>query len=276
MRYKLIALDIDGTLLDSKSVLTERTLRTIKSAERSGVRVCLVSGRSPRSVSQFAAQLSLNGPMVACNGGAIVDPETLEPFHAETIPRASITPVLQAWEAAGLSFYAYRCTATPPDIYYCRPSTWEPEAAWLAAEGANVAKVDSILTNTDWEPLRIMFGHSAALVDQASQLAEPLLDHQKVRVFYSQYQETSYYEIYPITACKSNGLRFLADLNNITREEIIAVGDGLNDLDMLEYAGLGVAMGNAHPAVKEKADMVIGHHDEDGLAMFLQELLLKS
>jgi len=273
MGYKLLALDVDGTLLNSRSELTERTTRAIQDAQKSGMIVCLVSGRRARGVAGFAADLSLTGPIIACNGGAVVDVRSLAPLHTVTIQRSLVAPVLAAWEAAGISFCAYRSTANPPDIYYCHPTDWEPEAVWIEAEGKNAVRVSSVLKETDWEPLRLMFGHSDAKTDYAMQLAEPLLEKEKVRIYRSlHYNGTSYYEIYPRAATKSSGLRFLESYYGLTRDEIVAVGDGLNDLDMLDYAGLGVAMGNADQRLKEQAQLVIGDHNDDGLAKFIERL----
>ncbi len=276
LQYKLLALDIDGTLLDSDSKLRERTVQAVKAARKSGIKVCLVSGRRPISMQRLAVPLELNDPMVCFNGGCVADPLTLQTMYAVTIRRGLLDPILKAWHAAGIPAFAYRNTATAPDVYYDTYPKWHRQQAYIELEGQNVQKVDVLWRDTDWEPLRVFVGACQDVGNKAAELAEPLVDRSHLRVLYTQnYDGTWYYELYPINATKSNGLRFLGKHFGIEQHEIVAVGDHINDLDMIEYAGLGVAMGNAQPEVKAKADMIIGHHDEDGLAVFIEQFLLK-
>lgn len=277
MKYKLLALDIDGTLLNSKQELTPSTIAAIQLAIRNDIKVCLVSGRRPRSIVPYVKTLGLVHPLVACNGGVVADPLTLKPLQAVTIPRDDVLAILHELEKEHICTFAYRSSATPPDVYYSLDSTWKHTQNYIEYEQSlgNTLRLPTLSKHMTFDPMRIMVGDSEERTAQAQKIASPLLDLNRHKSFYSRdYSGTWYYEIYPIEATKSNGLRFLCEYFSIDQSEVVAVGDHFNDLDMIEFAGLGVAMGNAQPGVKEKADLVIGHHDEDGLALFIRERLL--
>lgn len=273
MSYRLLALDIDGTLLDSQGRLSPRVKQALRAARRGGLRVCLVTGRRPRYAWSVYAALELEGPLVALNGGVITDPVTLEVLRVLKLPREAVSELLHQWHEAGLSAFSYRDTVTPPDVYFAVRPTWEPMASYIAAEGANAIQVPCLVRSTDWSPLRLSVGDSEARTQLASALARPHIDDAQMRTYHTRhYDGTWYYEIYPLTS-KADGLRVLCERYGVDAADVVAVGDQLNDLEMLQLAGLGVAMGNAPAEVKARADLVIGHHDEDGLAVFVESLL---
>lgn len=275
MRFRLLALDIDGTLLNSRSELTDRTVQAVRRANAVGLKVCLVSGRRPRSMGRISDQIGLNNPLVALNGGAITMPGTLQSLHTIALERQKVVPILQVWRNSGLTAFVSRGSAHPPDLFYdidpCLPQCQD----YIKYEGENAAKVASLTECIDWNPMRLSVNDNKDQVYYARELAEPYLDEQHMRGLISDHYDGSwFYELYPAQATKANGLKFLGEYFGIRPEEMIAVGDHINDLDMIEFAGLGVAMGNAQPFVKEVADLVIGHHDADGLAVFIENYLL--
>lgn len=276
MQYKLLALDIDGTLLNSRGELTDRTVAAVKTAAASGLKVCLVSGRRGRSMAPFAQVLGLTDPMVCYNGGSVTLPDTFQNLHSACLPRDAILPIIQAWEGAGLPVLAFRDSSQPPDVYLSGDSQWPPLCRYVEQETAsgNLQRVDSLVTGAEWPLLRVYTQGDDATAQLVSRLADPLIDPAALRVIFTQHYDGSwFYEIYPVAATKSSGLRWLGQHFGISQSEMVAVGDHVNDLDMIEYAGLGVAMGNAQPEVKQLADRVIGHHDQDGLAVFIEQLL---
>lgn len=275
MQYKLLALDIDGTLLDSKGVLTPRTVAAVHAASRAGLRVCLVSRRRARSMAPFARELGISDPMVCFNGGMVALPDNLELLHVVRIPRQAVCPIISAWEAAGIPVLACSDATFAPDVYMSGSSNWPPLVQYVQYEGSNMRRLASLVDCTDWDPMRVQVTSDEETGLRAAAIAGPLADLSVLRVIFSRdYDGSWYYELYPVQATKSSGLKWLGERFGIRREEIVAVGDHVNDLDMIEYAGLGVAMGNAQPVVKDLADLIIGDHDEDGLAVFIEEQLL--
>lgn len=276
MQCRLLALDIDGTLLNSRSELSARTAKAVREACAAGIKVCLVSGRRPRSMARISDQIGLDSPLVALNGGTITTPDTLQALHTIALERCKVEPIMRAWWNAGLTTFASRGIAHPPDIYYDLNPSIPQCQEYIEFEGDNIAKVDSLAESTDWDPLRLSVNDNEEQICHARSLAEPFLDAQHIRPLLSNHYDGSwYYELYPAQATKANGLRFLGEYFGIRPEEMVAVGDHINDLDMIEFAGLGVAMGNAQTAAKEIADLVIGHHDADGLAVFIEDYLLR-
>jgi Cof subfamily protein (haloacid dehalogenase superfamily) len=274
LNYRLLALDVDGTLLDSQGRLSPRMKVAVQAARRAGLLVCLVTGRRPRYAWPVYAALELDGPMVALNGAVISDPVTLETLRVLQIPREAVIELLYRWQEAGLSAFAYRHTITPPDVYFAVRPVWEPMARYIATEGENAVQVPCLVRDTDWSPLRLSVGDSEERTRFACELARPYIDGATLRTYHTKsYDATWYYEIYPPTS-KADGVRALCERYGVDASQVVAVGDQLNDVEMLELAGLGVAMGNAPSEVKARADLVIGHHDEDGLAVFVESLLV--
>lgn len=184
MTYRLLASDIDGTLLDSKGKLTERVVEAVRAARNSGMQVCLVTGRRPRSTVGICTALGLEGPIISFNGGVIADPVMLRSLRVVTIPREAVSGLLLAWHDEGLSAFAYRDSAVPLDVYYALAPTWARMAEYVAREGANMTRIPCLVRGTDWEPVRLMVGDSEERTLAASQLAQPHLDPARVRIFH--------------------------------------------------------------------------------------------
>ena len=276
MDYQLIALDIDGTLLNSKGQLTPRVVRSVHRATEHGWRVCLVTGRRPRQSQPVAQALGITTPLVAFNGATITDPLTLKPLRSRYLEARVADSILRDWEEAGISAFTYRDTRHGPDVYYSHLPVWPQALAYIEVEGANMCRVESVATPRPWEPLRLMVMDDESIAKKAQRLADPHARADCTRTYLSQHYDRSwFFEVYPLTS-KADGLQFLCSHFGIAPEQVVAVGDNVNDLDMLSVAGLGVAMGNGTQQCKEAADLVIGHHDEDGLAHFLDELIQTS
>jgi Cof subfamily protein (haloacid dehalogenase superfamily) len=273
MTYKLIALDIDGTLLNSRSQLTESTRHAVQAAVGAGYKVCLVSGRRPVSMAMYSREMGLTHPLIGYNGAVVADPVTLKSIRAATMKREHLAQILERWEEAGLTCFAY-CDHLPgPDIYYSVPTSWPEMQAYVTQETSHLTRLGSLSHELPSDPLRLMVGDSEAQTTLAQELAEPLLDLSRFKTFHTRhYGGTWFYEVFASSVGKAVGLSFLCEYFGILPEQIIAVGDHVNDLDMIEFAGLGVAMGNSQQVVKDTADLTIGHHDEDGLAEFISGL----
>jgi len=190
------------------------------------------------------------------------------------MPRAYIRKVLQSWQEADIPCFAYCDSLPEADIYYSQEPSWPDMASYVLHEHSHIKRLSSLHTELPYDPVRVMVGDNEETTLRAQELALPLLDLSHLKSFFTKhYNGTWYFEIYPVQATKANGLRFLCQHFSITPEQVVAVGDHVNDLDMIEFAGLGVAMGNAQDEVKKVADLTIGHHDEDGLAVFIRSLL---
>ncbi len=272
-RYRILALDVDGTLLDRHGALRTSTIEAVARAARAGIRPVLCTGRRYRRARPIADLLGLDAPIV-CNSGAIVkspgdhgtlwradfDPETaaalLDLFHAhdQLIVAFNDRPPDQA------DFRVSRFSSGRPhyDDYVDRNREHaEPAVDWTAEALFHMCAVGERDEMTAFE--RIVLDACAG----------------RVRTFVQRspaYKGTMC-EVVRKDAGKWAAVLHVAVLWGVAPEEICAVGDDVNDATMIEGAGLGVAMGHAPPAVLALADHVTGDHDEDGVAMLIDGLL---
>ncbi|MEK6238857.1 MAG: Cof-type HAD-IIB family hydrolase [Planctomycetales bacterium] len=269
-RYRLLAVDVDGTLLNPQDELTEPTRQALLRAGQSGLRVALVTGRRYRKALPYVEPLGLAAPVVTASGALIKHPQenhrTLfaADFGEETLSQWLRIVVEEGWEPlahadtfdAGFDFYFRRQTRPRPEL-----------AEYLQANDALGRDCPDLL---DAPPRGVfsgfVMGPREAMLELAGLLQERLPGKLSVHVARSPLYAGFMCEVAPAGADKWSGVRFLADAWEIQPEEICAVGDDVNDLPMIRGAGLGVAMGNARPEVKEAADRVAPPHTEDGLA----------
>lgn len=266
MKYKMIAVDIDGTLLNDDRQLTERTIKAAKAAQAAGILFVLASGRMPCVMTDFVGKLELKSPMLCYNGALVVDSVTGEtitslPIKAELgreIAAFCEENDLQIQAYTGDSFttetvnkYAieYRDALKPsPNMLVIGKKTSE----WLDFDTPKMLAID--------EPERV------------AELLPILRKRFEGRVKINTSQPHLVEMVCP-EAGKAAALEKLTALLHIERSEVVAFGDGLNDLDMLQWAGTAVAMGNAVPQVKEAADIVAPTNNEDGVAVIIEKIL---
>ncbi len=287
-RYRILALDVDGTLLDLDGTLRPRTAEAVARAARAGIQPVLCTGRRYRRARPIAEQLGLDVPLV-CNSGAIVkipgDHRTL--WRADFDPElaADVLDLFQSLDQPAVLF----TDRGPGDFDFIVPAFPTGRAAFDDYVRKNVehaeidtawhlrtAARDDLPMATGGEPLF----HVCAIGSRAEMLAfeKVALDRigDRVQTFVlrtSRYLGTMC-EIVRVDASKWTAVLNLAEQWGIAPGEICAVGDDANDIPMIRNAGLGVAMGHAHPDVQSVADHVTGGHDEDGVAMLVDEVLL--
>jgi Cof subfamily protein (haloacid dehalogenase superfamily) len=281
-RYRLLALDVDGTLLDPDGTLRPRTAAAVARAARAGIRPVLCTGRRYRRARTITEQLGLDAPIV-CNSGAIVkDPAshgTLWRADFDAAMAADVRALFRAHDQPAVVF-----TDRTPDQADFRVPAFPTGRAMFddyVAQNRSHAEVDPewagvVGAGPDGEP----WFHVCAIGSYEEMCAFERSAHQwingRIQTFVlrsSRYLGTMC-EILRVDASKWTALLHLAELWGIGPEEICAVGDDANDIPMIRHAGLGVAMGHAHPDVRSAADLVTGRHDEDGVAMLVDEVLL--
>lgn len=247
-KYKLIALDMDGTLLNDRSEISEENATWIHKALDAGVTVIFSTGRGFRSALPFAEQLELTTPMVTINGGEIWHkPHVLHKrtYLADTIvgKLRELAHTHDAW------YWAYAVE----DIYNSE--------RWLAK--------DEQISDKHW----LKFGFDTP--DDAARAAI-LSEIESWGGLEITNSSTTNLEINPEGVSKANGVREVCGLLGIEMSEVIAVGDSLNDLAVIQEAGLGIAMGNAQDSIKEAADAVTVSNNEDAIARVIQEYIFNS
>lgn len=268
MEYKVLALDIDGTLTNSKKKITDRTKAVLLEASRRGVKLVLASGRPVQGIVSFARELGLDklgGYILSFNGGRIIECANDEIVWDMKLPLEYLPEISALAAKYNVSLMTYE-----GDDVIC-PDIDNPYLAIEARiNGLGIRKVDDIAAHVDF-PINkcLMLGDGDYLAEVEKKVAAVLSD--RLDVYRS---EPFFLEILPKNVHKAAALSALLDTLGLKRENLMACGDGFNDISMLEFAGLGVAMANSSDLVKERADYVTLSNDEDGVAYAVEKFVL--
>jgi HAD superfamily hydrolase (TIGR01484 family) len=265
---RLIATDIDGTLIRYGGQASVRTLAALRNAEAAGVAVVLVTGRPPRTARMIAEALGMHGPTICANGALIVE---MPAFHV--IRDIRIEGTLAATLVADL-------TAAIPEIVFAweRGLEWGRDVGWpLVALGP----VDRTLQGAITGPVDSHAAQGLSKLICYVDGADPDDVVQQVRHILDERAEVSTATSPPLAEITARGcdkrhaLEWLCRRLDVERDEVLAIGDGPNDLPMLLWAGRGVAMGNAHSTVLEAVSDRTHTHEEDGFAAVIESVLLR-
>ncbi|GGO02476.1 Cof-type HAD-IIB family hydrolase [Saccharibacillus kuerlensis] len=241
--YKLLALDMDGTLLNDDHQVSEETANWIRRAIKEGFHVCLSTGRAAVDALPYAVELGLETPMITVNGSevwkaphelhyrALMDVDSVRKMHALA-------------EEYGVWFWAY----TTERMY-------------------NRDRWAETLDDKEW----LKFGYNTKDHDVLHEILMRLQNMGGLQITNSSPDNL---EINPEGISKASGIAQVCELLDITMEQVIAVGDSLNDIAAIQAVGLGVAMGNAQEPVKEVADLVVASNNEDGIVQVIREYML--
>jgi Cof subfamily protein (haloacid dehalogenase superfamily) len=261
MPINLVALDLDGTLLDSNKRLTVRSYAAIERANRLDVKVVIASARPPRTVQPLYDQLGLRTVQINYNGALVWDPRhNMVLMHRPLTPEAARAVITAAREIlpdvlVSVEMINRWCTDRyDPDKAAAQGWTFRPDC---------IAPLDQVLG----EPVtKLMF---LASPEQAVELEDKLNARFGQQLAIARVDEAIVQAMHP-RAGKSAALAMVADLYDIDRDGVMAIGDALNDLGMIQWAGLGIAVHNAHPRVRQAADYITASNDEDGVAEALE------
>jgi Cof subfamily protein (haloacid dehalogenase superfamily) len=265
MKYKLMAVDIDGTLLDSENILRDATIEAIRQAVAKGLIFTIATGRPIQGVEQFNARLGLDLPFITYNGAMVVMGTSREILYERCLSFDDAKRVYELGQEYGTTV-----------IVWSKNLLYVNQMNERALKYGEMAKTKAVLISDVDTILRA--GASKILwYDEMENINRFEAEVGNV-VGSSVNFHTSkpiFLEFVDKAASKAIAMEKLGEHFGIRREEMIAVGDGDNDLSMIEYAGLGVAMGNAKDNVKSKADYITLSNDENGVAHVIYEFILK-
>lgn len=268
MKYKFLVLDLDGTLTNNKKEVTEHTRRTLIEAQECGIKIILASGRPTYGIAPIAEKLELKkygGYILSYNGGEITNWQTGELMY-ENVLDADVLPYLyQCAKENNFAIVTYQgkyvLTEHPDDEYVLK------EAILNVME---TKKVDNFLDAVDFPVAKcLIVGEGTRLAVLEKRMYEVLKDRMGV------YRSEPYFlELVPKGIDKALSLAVLLEKIGGTKEEMVAVGDGFNDLSMIQFAGLGVAMANAQEPVRQAADYITLSNEEDGVAAVVKKFMM--
>ena len=261
--FRAIALDLDGTLTNHDKVVTPRTRQALLKAQELGTVIILASGRPTYGIVPVAECLELEkrgGYILSYNGGNIVNAKTGEKLFSQFLPDAVI-PILYKYARehryALLGYAGNEIITEMPDDQYVKEES--------RINKMNIRKVDNLLDALEPHPTKLlMTGDPTDMLKAEEKLVEIL--GEKMDIFRS---APFFLELVPKGIDKAQSLLRLLSKINLTPADLIAFGDGYNDLSMLKLAGVGVAMANAAPEVRADADYVTLSNEEDGVAAAL-------
>ena len=264
MEIQLIALDMDDTLLDKSIRISPRTKEAIRQAARVGVTVTIATGRMFCSARPFAEELGIDVPLITYNGALVKRVQSGEVLLHRPLDEAVAARILALFRENGWYIQSY----IDDTLYVAEHNDKAQYYEQLAGVTATVLG-DRLYTQGGAPTKLLAMGEPAEL-----KKVEKLLAATFGSSIYMASSKPNYLEITHPEVNKGKALALLGGLLGIRREAIMAIGDSRNDLDMLEYAGWGVAMGNASDTVKAAADAVTGANDADGVAEAINKYVL--
>ena len=268
MKYKMIVLDLDGTLTNDKKEITPRTKEALMQAQTAGVHIVLASGRPTYGIAPLAEELKLKengGFILAFNGGKIIDCTNNEVLFEQKLDEQLVPLLYQEAMKAGLEILTYQgegIAATNKNDKYVEHEAFINKMP--------IVQYDDFLNQLVY-PINkcLIVGDPTPLHKLELRLAKELEGKMEV------YRSADFFlECVPLGIDKARSLDRLISTLGIQREEVIACGDGYNDLSMIRFAGLGVAMANAAKDIQSEADLVTLSNEEDGVAHVIERFIL--
>lgn len=270
MDIRVLALDLDGTLTNNEKKITQRTKETLWKAMKEGVKVVLASGRPTIGILPLAKELKMKeygGYILAYNGGTIIDCKTDQIIHSNVLPMesiATINKVAKQFKVCTLSYDGDEVISEDVTNPYVLK-----ECMICKTKGHRVADLAKAVKSPVAKCLVV--GEHEQLLPVREALQK--IFGTQLNIFFS---EPYFLEIMPMGVEKASSLAKLLSILKLDRTHLMACGDGLNDLTMLEYARLGVAMGNGCKEAKETADVITLSNEEDGVALAVEKYILKN
>lgn len=269
MRYRLLALDLDDTLLDENSRISSRNRETIQKALEKGIRLVIATGRMFKTSVPYLSELGLNDdrPIINYHGALVKKSRSKEILLQRPIDKDIALSIAEEGERSKLhvSFFV------DDDLYVGKETEQSRFYQTLAKIEVNeVGCLSKFIEEQDYRPTKMSIIRWDGTLDATEDKLKERFGS-KLSILQSR---PYFLEITDRQATKGQTLQWFAEREGIKREEIIAFGDGHNDLDMISYAGLGIAVANARPALLEVADYITTSNNEDGVAAALERFVL--
>lgn len=277
-KYRLLAIDIDGTLVNSRDELTPRVRAALTRAGRSGIRIVLASGRRYSRVLPLVEPLAIDVPLVTASGALVKDPQDHRTLFRADFAKQVLRQTIAAVDRAGFDPLLCGDTFLQGFDFYTPTVLRREEAREYVRLNPGDGRLCPTMLDDPPPEVFLVFtlGTQQQMLSVQAQLHEHLPGQIATHVLRSPRYTGYLCEIAPAGVSKWSAVRRLAEQWSIADDQICAVGDDVNDIAMIRAAGLGVAMGNAQPEVKAAADRIAPSHDEDGLAEVVQWLLEES
>ncbi len=267
--YDMLVLDVDGTLVGSDKQISENTRRAIIEAQKRGKTVAIASGRSIAGIRKTAANISLEqygGYVIAYNGTTVVNCKTGECIYNQMVPQEMVKPVYEAAKKAGVGIVVYNDNTK--EMVSGNGLNEYIKADAMACD-VTINEAHDFVKAINFPFNKFLLSGTPAYMAEVEKIMDKEFGD-RMNVFRS---DPFYVELLPRYVDKGVAVEKLVKHLEIPREKVICIGDSYNDMPMLRFAGMGVAMGNAQKEVKEMADYVTASNDEDGIVNVIDKFM---
>ncbi len=264
MDIKLVAIDLDDTLLNTSLAVSPRTQAAIAQAVAQGVTVTVATGRMYTSALPYAKQLQLDVPLITYNGGLIRSCQSGETFYHQPVPEHLAHQMLALFQQKGWYLQSY-----VNDVLYVAERN-QHALYYQTLTGIEAVALGNDFYTMPGTPTKMLALAPESEMREIAQTTQALFGAELMIC----QSKPIYLEITHPLVNKGRALDFLASRLGVSRDQVMAVGDSQNDLEMIKYAGWGVAMANAADNVKAAAQAVTGHHDAEGVAEAIETYVL--
>ncbi len=263
MTYKLIALDIDGTIKNFNKEITNITQQSLHNVRKTGALVTIATGRSFNSALSATRSLKLDSPIVSFQGAHIGYPLTSHViWHMPLTEKMTLDTLeyLENWPGEILVFVKHK-------IYVSKITQWTE--SYVDRNDIEIVKVDDLKSISDRKPTRLVL---VSVDDEIADIEKQLIDNFQDRLHVTRSLPNFCEILHPFSG-KHKALEVICSRFGISQDSVLAFGNGYNDIHMLKWAGLGVAVEDSVEDVVKSADVLCGTVDQDGPAIFLRSFL---
>lgn len=286
--YKLVAIDLDGTMLNQYGIITEKTKKAISKAQEKGVEVMIASGRAITSVKRFSKEINSNKYFISGNGAITYDIKNNKILYENILSKTKALKIIKICEENSIYYNVYTENGiiaknlSYNTLYYYKDNLTKPDENRTHIN--IVENVYDYFEQREEKILKIMicdehktvFNSIVRKLKELSEIEVLEVSHMSRKIIKQGTDEIAleyfYTEVSAKDVDKWNALEEIIGLMNISKEEVVTIGDNANDLKMITNAGLGVAMGESAPYVKQSADIIAPTNDEEGVAIILNKI----
>lgn len=289
--YKLIAIDLDGTMLNRYGIVTENTKKTIKTTIEKGVDVVITSGRPIDSIKTIAKEIGSENYFIAGNGALIYDIKKDEKIYEKFLNKEKVLEIAEICEKNNISYNIYTEETIIAQqlkynvLYYYKENLNKEEKNKTnitlvknIREYIKNSKIEKFLKITICDESKLIFNSIIKKLNKISNINILDVCHITRKVIKQGTEDISieyyYTEISLKDVNKWNALQYLIKKLDIKKDELIAIGDNINDKEMIENAGIGIAMGQSMPEIKKIADYVTENNEDEGVKKAIEKYCL--
>lgn len=271
--YKLIAIDLDGTLLNTKKIISEENIKSIKLAQNKGVKIVICTGRVYPGAKMFAEDFGNFEPIIACNGAIIKGIKPPETYYINPMEKEKTLKVIELCKIYDIYYHVFVDDTLYTERLEGPAFLYNEKNKKLPIE----KQIRIVLSDNLLEEIKIISGNILKLIiisDDLEKLRNLRLEVEKIESISVVSSGVDNFEVINKNVSKGEALKYLSKKLGIERDEIIAIGDNENDLSMIEFAGLGIAMSNAIDELKSIADYITVSNDENGVAKAINKFII--